>query len=274
MNCLVTGGDLACFVTNYGLPDQNPANADDAENGNVATRGATVAMEYKASEPDATKRVQFYVFGGGDAAAGRINFADLDGLGPKPVPYLCNVCHGGTFDDGSNKSTQARFREFDLPSFKYSGNRSWDFGDATLSGTELTNFGTLNQMVRNIAPNPSPIRSLINPQPDQQLVPGQQLCHRTRGARRSDGLERAGDGLPSGLCQVVPHLPRRPRLRHRRQLLHIQRLHRLCRYLVRRLQLAQAHAERLRHLQELLERLAAGAALPGPDRRRLVPVSA
>ena len=31
MNCRQTGGDLACYVTNYGLPDQNLANADAAE---------------------------------------------------------------------------------------------------------------------------------------------------------------------------------------------------------------------------------------------------
>ena len=163
MNCRENGSDLACYVTNYGLPDQNTANADAAETRDAAKRGATVAMEYDASEPLA-KRVQFYVYGGGVAASGRIKFADLDGLGPKPVPHLCLVCHGGSFD-ADNKAKDARFREFDLPSFKYSGNRSWDFGDATLTPAELSAYGSLNQMVRDTSlanlPN-SPIRELIS----------------------------------------------------------------------------------------------------------------
>jgi cytochrome c5 len=166
MNCKTTGSDLACFVTNYGAPDQNSANADAAASKDPAKRGATVAMEYKASEP-ADRRVRFYVYGAGDpATAGKLKFADLDGLGPKPVPHLCIVCHGGTFDSVANNALQARFREFDLPSFKYSGGRSWDFApspDSTsLTAAELTAFGGLNQMVRDVAPSGTPLQALIN----------------------------------------------------------------------------------------------------------------
>lgn len=161
MHCLETTGDLACWVTNYGLPNQNPGNADAAETQDATQRGATVTMEYDASAT-ASERVQFFVFGGGDASAPRIKFADLDGLGPKPVPHLCTVCHGGRFNDTTKKADYARFREFDLPSFKYSSGRSWDFGDSTLSAAELTAYASLNEMVRDIAPSPSPIRSLID----------------------------------------------------------------------------------------------------------------
>ncbi|HEU5304319.1 MAG TPA: hypothetical protein VFU40_06725, partial [Gemmatimonadales bacterium] len=167
MHCIATGGDLACYVTNYGAPDQNPANADAAGK-DLAKRGATVAMEYKASEP-ADRRVRFYVYGGGDPAlATKLKFADLDGLGPKPVPHLCLVCHGGTFDGGgaspSNNALQARFREFDLPSFKYSGGRSWDFAPSpnTLTAAELSAFANLNREVRDVAPGTSPIKDLID----------------------------------------------------------------------------------------------------------------
>jgi hypothetical protein len=166
MNCKKTGLDLACYVTNYGAPDQNANNADAAEAKDAAKRGATVAMEYKASEP-ADRRVRFYVYNGGDpAAAGKLKFADLDGLGPKPVPWLCHVCHGGSYDSASKNALNARFREFDLPSFKYSGNRSWDYAPAAasnnLNATELANFTTLNKLVRDIAPGGSPIRLLID----------------------------------------------------------------------------------------------------------------
>ena len=166
MNCKATGGDLACYVTNYGAPDQNPVNADDAENRNPAKRGATVAMEYKSSEP-ADRRVRFYVYGEGDpTTAGKLKFADLDGLGPKPVPYLCVVCHGGKYDENAHNAVQARFREFDLQSFKYSGGRSWDYPPAAasnnLTANELTAFATLNQMVRDVQPSTSAIKELIN----------------------------------------------------------------------------------------------------------------
>ena len=166
MNCKQNGSDLACYVTNYGLPDQNLANADAAEAKDVTKRGATVAMEYDASE-SADRRVRFYVYAGGDPnSAGKLKFADLDGLGPKSVPHLCIVCHGGQYDNGANNVVHARFREFDLQSFKYSGGRSWDYPPSAdnnnLSNAELTAFATLNQMVRDIQPNSSAIKELIN----------------------------------------------------------------------------------------------------------------
>jgi hypothetical protein len=164
MNCRTNGSDLACYVTNYGLPDQNPQNADDAEARLEAKRGATVTMEFKSAAP-ADRQVTFYVYGGGDGAAPRIKFADLDGMGPKSVPHLCLICHGGnpTLDPVTKEAKFARFREFDLPSFKYSGNRSWNYAPAanTLTPIEITNFGSLNQMVRNVQPATSAIRSLI-----------------------------------------------------------------------------------------------------------------
>ena len=166
MNCKQNGSDLACYVTNYGLPDQNLANADAAEIKDATKRGATVAMEFDASE-SADRQVRFYVYAGGDPnAAGKLKFADLDGLGPKSVPHLCIVCHGGTYDDGAKNVLHARFREFDLQSFKYSGGRSWDYPPSadnnSLSNAELTAFATLNQMVRDIQPNSSAIKELIN----------------------------------------------------------------------------------------------------------------
>jgi hypothetical protein len=163
MHCTGTATDYACYVTNYGLPDQNPANADDAEGQNIATQGATVAMEYHASQ--APNAVSFYAFGGGGAAAPRIGYADLDGLGPKPIPQLCTVCHGGFYNDAVKKVDGAFFREFDLPSFKYSGDRSWDYApsaDSTnLNNIELTNFKTLNTEVAAVNSG-NEIGTLIN----------------------------------------------------------------------------------------------------------------
>ncbi len=78
------------------------------------------------------------------------------------MPFLCLICHGGQPNlSATNKATYARFREFDLPSFRYSNGRSWDFGQTTLNATELDNFAKLNQKVRNAMAG-TPIRSLID----------------------------------------------------------------------------------------------------------------
>ncbi|HEX7641775.1 MAG TPA: hypothetical protein VF472_06115 [Burkholderiaceae bacterium] len=161
MNCLQNGTKLACYVTNYGAPDQNPANADAAQNRDVTKRGATVAMELDNAAGN--EAVQFYVYANTGPTSVRLNFADLDGFGPKPVPQLCQVCHGGNPGvDASGKATFARFREFDLPSYKYSAGRSWDYGQSTLTAAELAAFGTLNQMVQATGPATSPIHDLIH----------------------------------------------------------------------------------------------------------------
>jgi len=168
MHCIEPGGGrLACYVTNYGLPDQNSQNANDAASHNPLTRGATVTMEY---DPNAANNanVQFYVYNGGVAAAQRIPAADLDGFGPKPVPHLCTVCHGGAYDGdngtiiGSHLVRFARFREFDLPSFRYLNGQSWNYGDPNPAGLGLdaNAFARLNNMVHTAHPG-TPIGSLI-----------------------------------------------------------------------------------------------------------------
>jgi hypothetical protein len=163
MHCFRNAPKIACYVTNYGLPDQNPQNANDAEN--QTNPGATVAMEYDpAAGADA---VQFYVYGAGaQANSARLKFADLDGLGPKPVPFLCQVCHGGGPGlDNNNEAQNAHFREFDLPSFRYSNTRTWDYGEpigpTTPTQAEFDKFAKLNQFVRD-ANLGNPIADLIN----------------------------------------------------------------------------------------------------------------
>ena len=114
-------------------------------------------MEYDpagSTGPGLDERVQFYVYGGGVKDTKQIQFADLDGFGPKPSPLLCVVCHGGkTKLTTSKKANFARFREFDLPSFRYSNGRTWNYNDTTtLTANELNRFAKLNQMVRDAPP--------------------------------------------------------------------------------------------------------------------------
>jgi hypothetical protein len=96
--------DVACYVTNYGsidTPDEQ--DAEDAADP-LAPAVATVAMEYSRIEDpgadgapivygDPQRVVKFYVYNGaGDAL---LQYANLDGLGLRPIPQLCQVCHSG-----------------------------------------------------------------------------------------------------------------------------------------------------------------------------------
>lgn len=172
MNCLKenhgAGPKVACYVTNFGLPDQNPANADAAETHDPLHAAATVTMTYDPGAA-AGQEVQFYVYGGASPGSQRLKYADLDGFGPKPVPQLCTVCHGGHYNSGAGKALGSHFREFDVPSFKFSHGRSWTYGDgssATTTGPHLTNaeftaFARLNQIVRD-GPSNQGQKDLIN----------------------------------------------------------------------------------------------------------------
>ncbi len=98
MHCKKNGADVACYVTNYGdidSPDDFDAAAATAGNGNV-----TVAMEYAPIEGDPANVpvVKFFVYVNGN----RVNSANLDGKGARPVPQLCMVCHGGHYPGGPN----------------------------------------------------------------------------------------------------------------------------------------------------------------------------
>ena len=96
--------DVACYVTNYGQPPKDFADQVDADNALAGTDpDATVAMEFSRVEnpasaavefPDNDRAVKFYVYGG-DPNAAPLQSADLDGVGARPVPQLCMVCHGG-----------------------------------------------------------------------------------------------------------------------------------------------------------------------------------
>jgi hypothetical protein len=151
---------IACYVTNYGAPDQNPANADSAVKQDAGSRLATVAMEYRRIEGQTSSIVKFFVYGpdGNIVTAG----ADLDNQGARPIPQLCTVCHGSnTYQPNdylhptlADVDLQASFREFDLASFGYSSIPGWSRGD------QEANFKKLNQIV--IASNPSAaIKDLI-----------------------------------------------------------------------------------------------------------------
>ena len=102
---------IGCYVTNYGdtfasMSDPSSAtnrewNADGSTSGLHAAVGsiepkATVVISYDAERSSTPGyRVQFGAYGpNGD----RIYKAQLDNMGPRPVPEVCMGCHGGHWD--------------------------------------------------------------------------------------------------------------------------------------------------------------------------------
>jgi hypothetical protein len=98
--------DLACYVTNFGQPPANLPDQTDADNTlNGTTPDATVAMEYSRVEnpqnvnpefPDNERTVKFYVYNTNQPDADRLNKADLDGFGARPVPAIVHDLPRGT----------------------------------------------------------------------------------------------------------------------------------------------------------------------------------
>jgi hypothetical protein len=149
-------GTVAAYVTNYGLFNQDPNNADLAADRDTPT--ATVAMEYGPveGEPSGTRIVKFFVYKGGDFAANapRATSANLDGFAEKYVPNLCINCHGGNYSP-SNPPTfadinaGATFRELDIATYKFPDGR--DLGQA--NATEKAAFHQQNLIVKGAAAN-------------------------------------------------------------------------------------------------------------------------
>jgi cytochrome c5 len=154
---------VACYVTNYG--NITTDDADDvvaAVGGAAADRVATVAMEHAPIEgdPAADPVVKFFVY---NAADNRVNNADLDGKGRRPVPQLCMVCHGGSYPGGGttgvppfNTVDEAKlgseFLSFDLHNYAFA---AAPFDKASQQAA----FKTLNEQIV-LATNPGPHTTL------------------------------------------------------------------------------------------------------------------
>jgi hypothetical protein len=113
--------------------------------------------------------VKFYVFNG---AGTPVDAANLDGLGSRPVPQLCMVCHGGfipnpsgatattggvptpVFGSRDDVKLNAKFLPFDLRNFTFAAPDS-DAANPNNKLNQQTKFKTLNQMAK-VAPPPDP----------------------------------------------------------------------------------------------------------------------
>jgi hypothetical protein len=99
---------VACFVTNYGTAFRDANNSL-----RLAVEGLhaknTVCITYRPSLPSGYQ-VQFYTFNG---SGNRIEWAQLDYLGPRPQPNVCMNCHGGIYDSEKHLARYAHFLPMD-----------------------------------------------------------------------------------------------------------------------------------------------------------------
>ena len=167
-------GDIAYYVSNYGLPP-NLGSADFAAAARLCVTNptpgcnvndhliATVGMEF-TSTAGSPRYTKFYVF---NAAGNRVDQADLDGNGAKFIPGLCLTCHGGSrtnYSAGSNTwasngDTLAQFIPFDIEAFTFSG-----LDPTVTESGQQASFKTLNRLLRDNTglSITHPIRDLVN----------------------------------------------------------------------------------------------------------------
>lgn len=126
---------VACYVTNYGYKFVDPQRSLQ-----LAVEGTTpkntVAISYRPSLGQGNE-VQFYVY---DAAGDRQPWAQLDTLGPRPVPHVCMNCHGGSYDEQTHLGRFARFLPLDPNVVKFAD------GTGTTRAAQEERIRVVNQL--------------------------------------------------------------------------------------------------------------------------------
>lgn len=99
---------IACYVTNYGTAFRDLNNSLRLTEEGLHPKN-TVCITYRPSaDPD--YQIQFYTY---DSDGLRREWAQLDTLGPRPVPQVCTGCHGGYYDTERHLARFARFLPLD-----------------------------------------------------------------------------------------------------------------------------------------------------------------
>jgi len=173
MHCRVTAsGTTACYVSNYGNvgEDDSVQALQDARNPMVVPV-ATVAMEYNPNPSTPGEGVQFWAYNNfavnpkGDYLAHPV----LDNQGAKPIPDMCQGCHGGSYDTSTHQAYGSIFLPFDLDSFLYDtqGDPHSAIDPANYAAVQ-EHFRQLNNIVANTNPdqikadNNKPVAQLMN----------------------------------------------------------------------------------------------------------------
>jgi hypothetical protein len=99
---------VACYVSNYGTAFRDVVNSLPLAIAGTHRKN-TVCITWRPSMP-ADYQVQFYTYNGDGL---RRESAQLDTLGPRPVPQVCMGCHGGSYDAERHLAKNARFLPLD-----------------------------------------------------------------------------------------------------------------------------------------------------------------
>jgi cytochrome c5 len=162
MHGIKNGLNTAAYVSNFGEIDTDDQTDADEAAANL-NPVATVAMEYAPIEgdPSGDRVVKFFVY---NNLGVRINAANLDKLGSRPVPQLCMVCHGGEYPGGPVVGSAAPFNSvddvklgakylpFDLHYYKFPASKS--------KASQQVAFKQFNQDIVDISP-PDPVISEV-----------------------------------------------------------------------------------------------------------------
>jgi hypothetical protein len=162
MNCLQRDADVACYVSNYGNPDQQAASAHRAATPIPSKALATVAMEYSPVEgQDPQHRiVKFYVFRGAEPNGSRLLQAQFEAGRDRFVPYACLNCHGGRYQPTAQLSDGpfvgdlgASFLPFVRANLRFPCGQDGSEVCTTASVTEEQTLADLNRIVSDTAPS-------------------------------------------------------------------------------------------------------------------------
>ncbi|HKF68839.1 MAG TPA: hypothetical protein VKB36_19960 [Vicinamibacterales bacterium] len=98
--------------------------------------------------------VKFFTFDG--MTEQLIDNAALDTEPAKPIPGICQACHGGRYNPQTRQLLGAKFLPFDVFSFGYSNAAGFSFADQSDA------FRQLNALVRASARHPTSITAFID----------------------------------------------------------------------------------------------------------------
>ncbi len=99
---------IGCYVSNYGTSFRDPNNSLRLAAEGIHYKN-TVCISFRPSL-GAGYEVQFYTYNQDNQ---RREWAQLDTLGPRPLPQVCMNCHGGSYDNEKHLAHYARFLPMD-----------------------------------------------------------------------------------------------------------------------------------------------------------------
>jgi hypothetical protein len=145
--CNTNANGTGCFVTNYGdnFNSKYVAQLDAKYGGPSRPVKNTVVISYQPSLP-ADHQVNFAAYG---PEGERINYAQLDYMGKRPLPGVCTRCHGGSYDSSTGRVQNARFLPLNPELIEFA-----DDGQLYDRQSQESAIKSINDVMYNLTKNP------------------------------------------------------------------------------------------------------------------------